>query len=452
MSENKFYGIEKLNEDNYYNWKFKMKMYLVKEGLWSVIEEAAQQTDAWNKKDMEAFAIISLCVEDCQLIHIRNEKTAKDAWNSLQSQHERVTLSSKVSLMRRICSMHLSEGDNMKVHINTMMELFDKLRAIGSESFTEDWKVSMILSSLPPSYDSLITALEVRPDKDLTMDMVKGKLMEEYRKKDDREALPEISAFKTTRNSRKPDGKSCYFCKKTGHLKYDCIKYHEWCKKNKKFANVTEANKDDEDQEAEYVLMTASGGEDETVWIVDSGASCHIAQDKKLFYEIDCNSRSQSISVANGNCSQSQGKGVCKIKTNSATLNVTDVYFVPDFNSNLLSVRKITEKGYRVSFYDKECIIEKNCKIVCKASLKNGLYVLDATTEKVMSAENCNKGCIHYWHRVLGHHNEEDIKKLIREDLVANMKMVECKKLDTPCEACLQGKLSRSPFPKESRT
>ncbi|XP_075167557.1 uncharacterized protein LOC142239653 [Haematobia irritans] len=97
---NRYFGIEKLNQDNYYNWKFKMKMYLIKESLWDVVESSpAERNQAWIKKDKEAFALISLCVEDSQLIHIRNQETSKEAWNSLQSQHERITLTSKVTLM-----------------------------------------------------------------------------------------------------------------------------------------------------------------------------------------------------------------------------------------------------------------------------------------------------------------------------------------------------------------
>ncbi|XP_075158155.1 uncharacterized protein LOC142231430 [Haematobia irritans] len=349
---NKYFGIEKLNQDNYYNWKFKMKMYLIKESLWDVVESSpAERNQAWIKKDKEAFALISLCVEDSQLIHIRNQETSKEAWNSLQSQHERITLTSKVTLMRKICNMHMSDGGDMQTHINTMMELFDKLAATGYTNFTEAWQVSMLLSSLPASYDSLITALEVRPDKDLTLDMVKAKLMEEYFKRNVRESVSEIPVLNTFQNPKKKDLQCCYFCKRPGHIKINCQKYQDWCKRNKIVANITESNVDGNSNQCnEFVLMTASGGGEESVWIIDSGASCHIAQDSKLFHSIDTNIASSIISVANGNTSMSKGKGVCKIKTAFTNLCVMDVYFVPDFNSNLLSVRKMTEKGYKVAY------------------------------------------------------------------------------------------------------
>lgn len=41
----------------------------------------------------------------------------------------------------------------------------------------------MLLDSLPDSYNSLINALESRPEKDLTISLVKGKLINEYRRR-----------------------------------------------------------------------------------------------------------------------------------------------------------------------------------------------------------------------------------------------------------------------------
>lgn len=99
--------------------------------------------------------------------------------------------------------------------------------------------------------------------------------------------------------------------------------------------------------------MTASGGENNDVWIIYSGASCHIALDRKLIVPIDFDAQRQLISTVNGHQSQSKGKGVCKT-TSSANLSISNVYFVPGFNSNLLSVRKITEKNYKVSFFEKK--------------------------------------------------------------------------------------------------
>lgn len=41
----------------------------------------------------------------------------------------------------------------------------------------------MLLSSLPESYNSFITALKSRPECDLTLEYVKGKLYDEWKRR-----------------------------------------------------------------------------------------------------------------------------------------------------------------------------------------------------------------------------------------------------------------------------
>lgn len=73
--------IEKLYNDNYYTWKYKLELLLIKEECWEVIvgQMPTPKTDAWQKKDDKARAMIGLLVEDNQLIHIREAEHAKDA-------------------------------------------------------------------------------------------------------------------------------------------------------------------------------------------------------------------------------------------------------------------------------------------------------------------------------------------------------------------------------------
>lgn len=118
---------EKLNNANYTNWRFKMELLLKKDNLWTVIStegpvapagaadvagviEYQNEIKEWIRKDEKAFSIIGLSVEDDQIVHIRNEKTAVGAWNKLKQYHEKATLSNKVHLMRQICTTKMDEG------------------------------------------------------------------------------------------------------------------------------------------------------------------------------------------------------------------------------------------------------------------------------------------------------------------------------------------------------
>lgn len=178
-------SITKLNNENYQVWKYRIEMLLIKEDLWDVVideppTEAAQLTK-WMKRDGKARAIMGLMVEDAQLVHIKAKRTAKDTWQALKDYHEKSTLTNKVFLLKEICSMRLKEDGDMEIHINKMQELVDKLSAL-DEVLGDKLVVAMLLCSLPDSYSSMITALESRSEDDLTLTLVKGKLIDEHRR------------------------------------------------------------------------------------------------------------------------------------------------------------------------------------------------------------------------------------------------------------------------------
>lgn len=103
-------------------------------------------------------------------------------WDALQRYYQKSTLTSKVYLFRQICNMKLTEIGDMEIHIATMQELVDKLTALGDE-IKDHLIVAILLSSLPDSYSTLITALESRPEEELTLNMVKGKLIDEHKRR-----------------------------------------------------------------------------------------------------------------------------------------------------------------------------------------------------------------------------------------------------------------------------
>lgn len=70
------FAITKLNNINYQLWKFKLEMLLNKDDLWQVLNTdriTNRPTVEWDRRNKQARAIISLLVEDDQLIHRRKE-------------------------------------------------------------------------------------------------------------------------------------------------------------------------------------------------------------------------------------------------------------------------------------------------------------------------------------------------------------------------------------------
>lgn len=59
-----------------------------------------------------------------------------------------------------------------------MLDLVDRLEALG-ETLKDKMVIAMLLSSLPDSYNTLITVLETRSEEEFTTELVKSKLIDE---------------------------------------------------------------------------------------------------------------------------------------------------------------------------------------------------------------------------------------------------------------------------------
>ena len=287
------YVIPRLNATNYLNWRFRLEMLLKEKGIWHTINEErpAEVTPDWTKADEKALATISLMIDDDQIQHIRTCKYAKDAWIALREFHERDTSSSKVRVLCTIMRQRADENSDMEVHVNRMNELFQQLLALGDELNPEFIMSATLLGSLPSSYDSLITTLEARSEAELSSSFVRSKIIEEYRRRKDREGGDhgDSQVMKLTVDGTKKS-MVCYFCKRKGHLKSKCTQYANWKVKKGLTGNQNKSNpspkanivkSNDASDELLFLIGRANG------WILDSGATCHVCCKYKNFIEFD---------------------------------------------------------------------------------------------------------------------------------------------------------------------
>lgn len=291
MTESTRVQIDKLNNENYDLWKYKMELLLIKEDLWSKVTTArpaaldAAGNAIWEKEDNKARATICLLIEDNQIQHVKAATTAKLAWDALKAYHENSTLSGKVFLLKSIVNQRLEEGGDMEEHLNTALSKMGKLAAIG-EILVDSLQIAIILAILPESSSTLVTALEARPTEDLTLSLVKGKLIDEFKRRrvtDDE--IQTDSAFRAHEKSQ-----WCNFCKKLGHSKPECDRYKVWkAKKDKKeykgkekASQIVEDNKSDEEEKDswEYCFVTRETKSTANTWCIDSGATSHMSGDR----------------------------------------------------------------------------------------------------------------------------------------------------------------------------
>lgn len=141
----------------------------------------------------------------------------------------------------------------------------------------------------------------------------------------------------------------------------------------------------EDDQNKAFTFMVRNRRQASKSWIVDYGATSHLANDHKSFQRLDSSARPE-ITVADGNSIRTAGIGDCVIqclnsKGKEVKITLTEVIYAPDVEGNLLSITKLTEKGVRAMFEANRCSMWFNGEKIATADRVSGLYRLDTVEE-----------------------------------------------------------------------
>jgi len=123
-----------------------------------------------------------------------------------------------------------------------------------------------------------------------------------------------------------------------------------------------------------------------------------------------------------------RGRGHARVLANvegrTKQFRVENVLRVPELRTNLLSVGKITDRGYRVTFDNVKAIVtNKENQTILAAYRKDGLHYLRETTNDPSFEANFARNIksvdsVEMWHRKMGHLNVHDLVKCHRDKSV----------------------------------
>lgn len=160
------WAIDKLDGANWMIWKFQMKHLLLAKGLWGVMDGTKEPTEdaaaraEFQKKSQKAFSTVVLAISTFQLYLVTSYEQPREAWDTLCNHFECDMLANKLFLKKPYFWTEMKEGTSIEKHLKHMKELTDRLAAIGAPISEED-QVVTLLGSLPKSYSTPVTALEV---------------------------------------------------------------------------------------------------------------------------------------------------------------------------------------------------------------------------------------------------------------------------------------------------
>jgi transposase InsO family protein len=476
-TELKTVAIIPLNGSNYVTWKVQCRMALMKDGLWSIVS-GSEGSPSGNEAESAKFrarrdralATIVLSIEPSLLYLIGDPEDPVVVWQRLADQFQKKTWANKLSLRRRLYSLHLNDGESVQEHIKAMTEIFDGLSVVG-DPVTEEDRVVHLLASLPDSYSMLVTALEANADVP-KMEIVTERLLHEERKLKDKVRSDEAceKAFAAKQQQLKRKGPTCHHCGKFGHIRRNCWELTETAfgpnqKEKKSFkqkANkVHVRRRDSSSSEAEGVGLTvchalsASARNQSNSWIVDSGATSHMCNERKFFVEFRNLEPTLQVTLGDGHELQAAGQGTVELEITLAKgvtkkCKLYDALYVPKLSYNLISVSKSTETGKTITFGEAGCqILDRSRKLIAAATKVGNLYYLDCCVDhqQVHSVEKgSHEAKENVWHRRFGHLGVCNLEKLAKDKLVDGFDYDVSKEFSF-CESCVEGKHHRCQFP-----
>ncbi len=186
-------------------------------------------------------------------------------------------------------------------------------------------------------------------------------------------------------------------------------------------------------------------------WIIDSGATCHMCNDEKLFSKLNSLRRPQEVTLGDGHVLEATTEGTVPLQMllpNGSTkrCNLENVLFVPKLAYNLLSVSKASEAGKTFKFNNSRCeILNGRDKVIAFATRVGDLFYLEFCRNRQRLNVATKESKERLWHRRYGHLSEQSLQKLARKGLVEKFDYDATNNVGF-CEACIGGRHHRSHF------
>ncbi|KAL2251622.1 UNVERIFIED_CONTAM: Retrovirus-related Pol polyprotein from transposon TNT 1-94 [Sesamum indicum] len=385
--------------------------------------------------------------------HVKGAKSTKEVLQTLADMYEKPSAMNKVMLMKKLFRLQMEERKSVADHLNDFNQLTTQLASMDIV-FDDEVKALILLSSLPDSWDVVVTSVSTSSGKEkMKFDNIRDMMLNEETRR--RQTGGSSGSALHTESRRRPDtrgkyrgrsksrGKNkgkkemvCWNCEKPGHMKSEC-----WEPKKEKEGRTANAATE---EITDALLLSVSSSSDD--WVVDSEASFHSCSNKDIM-EPYTSGDFGLVYLADNKPLKIVGKGDVRIKsTNGSCWTLHDVRHIPGLKRNLISVGQLDSDGFHTMFGDTKWKISRGAMTLARGLKSGMLYMAGGSSSNIPFAGTISQANL--WHNRLGHMSEKGMNVLKSKGRLPELKSVEV----GHCEHCVFGKQKRVGFLTTRRT
>ena len=330
---------------------------------------------------------------------------------------------------------------------------------------------SRLLSSLPQEWRAFKQAWNASPDsgKSLTT-LIEAIQNEAVRMRNEDETVEDVTVLMARTNLRRRRRRQqpqhhfqrrqsntrrtqsysrttevkCWTCGGSGHTARFCRRRAPQKPRNKPEAHVTRVFLTENSERAKGCSDSGS-----VQFVIDSGSSHHVLNNESFFTKLETPSSSREVRLGNNGTLTAQGSGTAILTVQQGTkavkIELRDALLVPDMNTNLISVSKLTEIGYKIAIKPERILISTG-QGRATAECDKGLYILNISRESEPKSLQTTandpeaKVSLKAAHSALAHLNKRKTKETLDREGIAYIDDFQ------NCDACQQGKQHRNSY------